>query len=304
LPQSFPHHDQVDEQSTDDWWTAVIASLQSVGATLERQRVLVPVVLSVTSTSGTVVPLNDDYRFIHNALMYSDKRPLHETAELADRAPSLGANISWALPKILWFGKQFLEIAPRRNRLEPRCQPLRRPHRCPTLRPWPRPGSCRRNDSCNHLFRRHLLLAPPTLARNRRDHRLPPQPPHRRRSRLIEIDFGTWEDLTRSEIQTTDAATWSAWRAAPETAAGSTGETGRAAANRFKAFAVYLTQTHSGETVLAVGHNTLNRLFLADLLGMPLRNNPRLVQDNAGLTIVEIEAEGVVVRRMNVVYAM
>jgi uncharacterized phosphatase len=119
--------------------------------------------------------------------------------------------------------------------------------------------------------------------------------------RLIEINFGTWEGLTRAEIQTNDAATWTAWRTDPETAAaGTTGETGRAAADRFTAFVEHLVAHHPGETVFAVGHNTLNRLFLADALGMPLRHYPRLMQDNAGLTIVEIGNEGVVVQRMNV----
>lgn len=125
--------------------------------------------------------------------------------------------------------------------------------------------------------------------------------PFRVDPRLTEIDFGTWEGLTRAEIHARDASTWTAWRTDPETAAaGTTGETGRAAADRFASFAEHVAEHHPTETVFAVGHNTLNRLFLADVLGMPLRNYRRLVQDNAGLTIVEIGDEGVVVRRMNV----
>lgn len=109
--QSFALSDQTNEQSPEDWWSAVVASLQAVGATLATRRDLAPVALSVTSTSGTVVPLDDSYRFLHNALMYSDKRATEEAAELAALSPTLGANSSWALPKLLWFSRQFPDVS-------------------------------------------------------------------------------------------------------------------------------------------------------------------------------------------------
>lgn len=103
---------------------------------------------------------------------------------------------------------------------------------------------------------------------------------------LVEIDFGAWEGLTRAAIERDHAATWHAWRADPSDArAGGTGETGETARARI---AAGIEEIFTGEQpILVVGHNTLNRLFIAGTLGMPLRNYPLLVQSNLGVNVLE-----------------
>jgi broad specificity phosphatase PhoE len=41
--------------------------------------------------------------------------------------------------------------------------------------------------------------------------------------------------------------------------------------------------------VLVVAHNGVNRFFMADQLGMPLKNYRRIVQDNSALTMVTLD---------------
>lgn len=106
------------------------------------------------------------------------------------------------------------------------------------------------------------------------------------RPELVEIDFGAWEGLTRAEIERGHAESWRAWRADPTTArAGGTGETGQEAYARF---ADCVEEIFTGEApILVVGHNTINRLFIAGSLGMPLRNYPLLTQNNLGVNVLE-----------------
>lgn len=110
--ESFPAISS-EEQSPESWWSAVIAALRSIGSTLSWANELTPVALSVTSTSGTIIPLDAEFRPLHNALMYADKRSSAQAARIEQRAPDLGANTSWGLPKIVWFQAEFPDIAER-----------------------------------------------------------------------------------------------------------------------------------------------------------------------------------------------
>ncbi|MBD1423083.1 histidine phosphatase family protein [Sphingobacterium chuzhouense] len=107
--------------------------------------------------------------------------------------------------------------------------------------------------------------------------------------RLIEVDFGEWEGLRPDEFQTKDPESWANWMAAPERfAAGRTGETAMQVISRLQSFYDDLIERYSGKTVLVIGHNGVNRLFLASQLGMPLKNYRRLVQENSALTLLTL----------------
>src|SRR5690348_13387334 len=64
-----------EEQSPDDWWNACMLSLKKLtreaAPLIDLQQVKAA---AVTSTSGTVIPLDADHRPLHNAIMYSDQR--------------------------------------------------------------------------------------------------------------------------------------------------------------------------------------------------------------------------------------
>lgn len=107
--------------------------------------------------------------------------------------------------------------------------------------------------------------------------------------RLIEVDFGEWEGMRPDEFQTKDPESWENWLAAPERfSAGRTGETAMQVISRLQSFYDELIERYSGKTVLIVGHNGVNRLFLASQLGMPLKNYRRLIQENSALTLLTL----------------
>jgi sugar (pentulose or hexulose) kinase len=96
------------EQHPDVWWTAVSICLQRLTSHLSVREIAG---ISVTSTSGTVLPLGIDWQPVAPALMYSDRRSAEVAAEIQAQFPDLRANVSWGLPKIVWFERQHPEVA-------------------------------------------------------------------------------------------------------------------------------------------------------------------------------------------------
>lgn len=112
--------------------------------------------------------------------------------------------------------------------------------------------------------------------------------------RLLELDFGNWEGKTREEFVAENPSLWEAWEASPETAqAGGTGSNGREVVTRVDAFFSEMQSRHSNGTLLVVAHNTVNRLYLAYKLGMPLRNYRQIVQENSAISIFKLDPQGI-----------
>lgn len=109
-------------------------------------------------------------------------------------------------------------------------------------------------------------------------------------NRLIEIDFGQWEGKCSPDFIAEDPQAWENWLQSPEDyAAGRVGETGSQVIGRVKSFYDDILQRYDGKTVLIVGHNGINRLFLAYQLRMPLANYRRIVQENSALTLFTLD---------------
>lgn len=111
--------------------------------------------------------------------------------------------------------------------------------------------------------------------------------------RLTELNFGVWEGKTKEEFFKEDPAAWEAWMNDPyHTKAGKTGDTGKSVVERVDDFYNEMLKKHSGGKILVVGHNGLNRLYLAYKLGMDLKNYRRIVQENSSITLFELDADG------------
>ncbi|MVZ66409.1 histidine phosphatase family protein [Sphingobacterium sp. DK4209] len=108
--------------------------------------------------------------------------------------------------------------------------------------------------------------------------------------RLIEVDFGNWEGKRSEEFIAEDPASWENWLSNPEEhAAGRTGETATQVIERLSSFYNELLEKYDGKTVLVVGHNGVNRLFMSNQLGMPLKNYRKIVQENSALTLITLD---------------
>lgn len=111
--------------------------------------------------------------------------------------------------------------------------------------------------------------------------------------RLLELDFGQWEGKTRAEFVAENPLLWEQWDNAPEKyRAGGTGNTATEIVERVDCFFLEMLNKHTHGIILVVAHNTVNRLYLAYKLGMPLRNYRRLIQENSAITSFSLSNQG------------
>lgn len=108
--------------------------------------------------------------------------------------------------------------------------------------------------------------------------------------RLREVDFGEWEGRTLKEIRQTDPLAAERFETNPGDRPFPGGEPLPAAAQRALEALDELREPFAGQTVLVVAHNTLLRVVLCALLGIPLsyyrRRFPCLL--NAAITEVRL----------------
>ncbi|MFC5411764.1 FGGY-family carbohydrate kinase [Larkinella bovis] len=105
-----------EEQSPADWWASALDGLKTVLTALRNEIDLQQVkAVAVTSTSGTVIPLDAQNEPLHDALMYSDNRSAAEgkqckaVAERFQPEGYTGFNASSGLSKMVWFAQHFPE---------------------------------------------------------------------------------------------------------------------------------------------------------------------------------------------------
>lgn len=103
-----------EEQSPLSWWESCLICfkelIKDVIHTINLNDIKA---ITVTSTSGTVIPIDKSYAPLHNALMYSDQRS-KKVSENCQKAAKenvskgyTGFNSSSGLSKIVWFERMF-----------------------------------------------------------------------------------------------------------------------------------------------------------------------------------------------------
>jgi sugar (pentulose or hexulose) kinase len=91
------------------WWQTTIDLLRTVSADLrDAEEAAHPLALAVTSTSGTVIPLDAERQPLHPALMYDDPRAAAQAGRCRLASTHGGARdipfgASYGLPKMLWY---------------------------------------------------------------------------------------------------------------------------------------------------------------------------------------------------------
>lgn len=119
--------------------------------------------------------------------------------------------------------------------------------------------------------------------------------------RIIEIDFGNWEGKTKAEFIAEDPASWENWTRDPKNSrAGLTGEKGSEIISRLDDFYNEMRIRHAGQAIGVVGHNGINRLYLAHKLGMQLKHYGRIFQENSAITFFELDENGeITLKKLN-----
>ena len=105
-----------EEQDPLQWWQSCLGSLTSLCNDLKSDIDLSRVKsIGVTSTSGTIIPIDINNSPLHRAIMYSDNRSKDESVLCREAANAAGANgytafnSSSGLPKMLWFISNYPE---------------------------------------------------------------------------------------------------------------------------------------------------------------------------------------------------
>lgn len=109
---------------------------------------------------------------------------------------------------------------------------------------------------------------------------------------LREIDYGHWEGLTRSEVETAFRKEYAIWEEDPFTVAPIGGESGVNVLNRALPVMRRIVEQHRHRSVVVVSHKGTNRLLISSLLGFDVRGyRDRLDQSPAALTILDFMNE-------------
>lgn len=103
-----------EEQSPDIWWNNCVDIINEIITNLndDFDRTTIRA-MSVTSTSGTIIPLDRDNKPLHNAIMYSDPRSEiqgNRIKQLACRYNPdgyTGFNASSGISKMLWYTENY-----------------------------------------------------------------------------------------------------------------------------------------------------------------------------------------------------
>jgi len=113
-------------------------------------------------------------------------------------------------------------------------------------------------------------------------------------ARLVEIDFGRGEGMTRAEMEGIFPEAVAAFLARPATCPLPGGERGLDAVARAREALGELVAEHPDGTVLVVAHSTLTRILVASLLGMDVERYRDLLPSigNCHVTTFELQAEG------------
>ncbi len=104
----------LEEQAPGEWWVSCARCIKNIIAQLRDEQIIQKIkAMSVTSTSGTVIPLDAKNQPLHKAIMYSDKRSEKEgklCRELVlkyNPSSFTGFNSSCGISKMIWYINEF-----------------------------------------------------------------------------------------------------------------------------------------------------------------------------------------------------
>ncbi|MFG1392085.1 histidine phosphatase family protein [Xanthobacter agilis] len=116
---------------------------------------------------------------------------------------------------------------------------------------------------------------------------------------LADIDYGAWQWKTHAEAQAADPALHALWLEAPHRVRFPGGEALQDLLVRAADLTRMLLARHPEQTVVVVGHDSVNRVLLAHLLDLPLSGYWRLAQEPCNLTLLDLTDRAAKLLRLN-----
>jgi broad specificity phosphatase PhoE len=116
---------------------------------------------------------------------------------------------------------------------------------------------------------------------------------------LNDLDFGTWRGKLHGEVRQASPKLYAEWREAPQTVRFPEGESLQDLAARTAEALRLIVERHPDSTVVAVGHDNVNRVLLTQLLGLPISAFWLITQTPCCLNEFDIDGGMVRVLRIN-----
>ena len=116
---------------------------------------------------------------------------------------------------------------------------------------------------------------------------------------LMDIDYGAWQMRTHDEIKAEAPEAYRLWRTAPQRVRFPDGESLQDLFARTADVLRLVLERHPADTVVMVGHDSVNRSILMQFLDQPLSAYGRLAQDPCTLNEIDVEGDDIRVQRIN-----
>lgn len=107
---------------------------------------------------------------------------------------------------------------------------------------------------------------------------------------IVEVDVGRWEMRSWVDIEVEEPEAYRLFQEDPGTHGYAGGENLRQVYDRVAPVFESLMQAHLGEQIVIVGHNVVNRAYLAGVLELPMSRARHIHQENCGLNVLEYQA--------------
>jgi phosphoserine phosphatase len=116
---------------------------------------------------------------------------------------------------------------------------------------------------------------------------------------LNDIDYGAWQFKTFEDAKKDNPALFGAWFAMPHLVRFPNGESLQDLAARSANALRFVLARHPGDTIVLVGHDSVNRALLLQFLDLPLSAYRRMAQSPCCLNEIDIDSEKICILRVN-----
>jgi phosphoserine phosphatase len=116
---------------------------------------------------------------------------------------------------------------------------------------------------------------------------------------LNDIDYGAWQFKTLAAAKMDNPALFAAWFATPQLVRFPRGESLQDLAARAANALRHLLSRHPDDTIVIVGHDSVNRVVLLQFLDLPLSSYWRMAQSPCCVNEIDIDAGKVCIQRLN-----
>jgi phosphoserine phosphatase len=116
---------------------------------------------------------------------------------------------------------------------------------------------------------------------------------------LNDIDYGAWQSRSYKDVADAEAELFAAWFATPHLVRFPNGESLQDLVARTANALRFVLRDHGHETIVLVGHDSVNRALLLQLLDQPLTSYWRLAQGPCCINEIDIVDGHISVQRIN-----